>query len=228
MESAFENPLLDQTATELKRQIEAERDDRPFLVYRAAGGDQRIVVLAADRRLTIGRDPGNDLTIDDEQVSRVHAELAPIGNAWVIDDQGLSTNGTFVNGERLTDRARLTDRDLIGIGGTGILFRQPGAGRRAGPTVASAETGAVQSLTDTQQRILVALCRPFATGDPFASPATNRQIAAEMHLSIDAVKGHLRVLFDRFGLAELAQNEKRARLAEKAIRSGLVKPRDLG
>ena len=227
MEGAFENPLLDQTATELKRQIEAERDDRPFLVYRAVDGDQRIVALTG-RRLTIGRDPGNDLAIDDEQVSRVHAELAPIGSAWVIDDRGLSTNGTFVNGERLTDRARLTDRDLIGIGGTGILFRQPGASRPPGPTVASAETGAVQSLTDTQQRILVALCRPFATGDSFASPATNRQIAAEMHLSIDAVKGHLRVLFDRFGLGGLAQNEKRARLAEKALRSGLVKPRDLG
>lgn len=221
------DPTYGQSAGELKRQIEVERRLEPFLVYRV-GGEQRVVVLAAGRRLTIGRDPGNDLAIDDEQVSRVHAELAPIGNAWVIDDRGLSTNGTFINGERLTDRARLTDRDLIGIGGTGILFRQPGASRPPGPTVASGETGAVQSLTDTQQRILVALCRPFATGDSFASPATNRQIAAEMHLSIDAVKGHLRVLFDRFGLGDLAQNEKRARLAEKALRSGLVKPRELG
>ena len=82
-------------------------------------------------------------------------------------------------------------------------------------------------LTDSQRRVLVALCRPYGSGESFATPATNRVIAAEVHLSVDGVKGHLRVLFDRYGLSEVPQNEKRARLAAEALRSGAVKPSDL-
>ncbi len=59
-------------------------------------------------------------------------------------------------------------------------------------------------------------------------PATNKEIAERVFLSVDAVKGHLRVLFDRFGLADLPQNEKRARLTEAALRSGAVRISDLG
>jgi len=125
-------------------------------------------------------------------------------------------------------RRRLVDRDLIRIGGTGILFRDPASAQRSSETVAAAGTAAAHSLTDTQRSVLVALCRPYGTGDAFATPATNREIAESVFLSVDAVKGHLRVLFERFGLAELPQNEKRARLAEQALRSGAVRTSDLG
>ena len=47
-----------------------------------------------------------------------------------------------------------------------------------------------------------------------------------MHLSVDAVKAHLRGLFERFGLEDLPQNQKRGRLAATALVSGLVTPRD--
>uniref|UniRef100_UPI0032998714 LuxR C-terminal-related transcriptional regulator n=1 Tax=Salmonella enterica TaxID=28901 RepID=UPI0032998714 len=60
----------------------------------------------------------------------------------------------------------------------------------------------------------------------FATTATNREIAAELHLTVDAVKAHMRNLFERFGVAELPQNRKRVRLAELALRSGVVTPRD--
>ena len=46
-----------------------------------------------------------------------------------------------------------------------------------------------------------------------------------MHLSVDAVKGHLRVLYARFELDRLPQHEKRVRLAERALRDGLAQPR---
>lgn len=223
----MKHPTHGQSATELKTQIEIERQGAPFVVYRDAGSSQRVLVLSEDR-VTIGRDPSNGLALTDDQVSRVHAELVRLGVDWVISDQGLSTNGTFVNGDRLRDRKRLEDRDLIEIGATGILFRQPSTASRPGPTVASDSTEARLALTASQRRILVALCRPFASGESFVTPATNREIADELHLSVDAVKGHLRVLFERFDLGELAQNEKRARLAERALRSGAVKPRDLG
>jgi DNA-binding NarL/FixJ family response regulator len=71
----------------------------------------------------------------------------------------------------------------------------------------------------------VALCRPLNDASS-AVPATNRQIAEEVFLSVDAVKAHLRILFERFGLGGLPQNEKRARLAQAALAAGAVTPRD--
>lgn len=79
----------------------------------------------------------------------------------------------------------------------------------------------LDSLTDTQRAILDALQRPLREGGPYSTPATNKQIADEVHLSVDAVKGHLRALYARLGLEQLPQNAKRARLAEIGL-SGAV------
>ena len=73
--------------------------------------------------------------------------------------------------------------------------------------------------------MLIELCRPYGTGDQFATPATRREIGERVFLSVDAVKGHLRVLFDRYGL--VLPNEKRVRLAEQALRSGAIRIGDL-
>ncbi len=222
------NPTYQQSASELQRQIELERLGDPFLVHRSDDGTQHLSTLSGREGLTIGRDETVDVSLtDDDQVSRVHAELELIGGAWVVVDDGLSTNGTFVNDERVGSRRRLSDRDLIRVGDTGILFRDPAAAEQPAGTVAAVGTTAVQNLTDTQRKVLVELCRPYGTGDGFTTPATNKEIAERVFLSVDAVKGHLRVLFDRFGLADLPQNEKRARLAEQALRSGAVRASDL-
>ena len=71
------------------------------------------------------------------------------------------------------------------------------------------------------------LCRPYKDGAAFASPATNQEIAEELFLSVDAVKTHLRVLFAKFGIEGLPQNQKRARLVERAFNSGAITGRDL-
>jgi DNA-binding NarL/FixJ family response regulator len=86
-------------------------------------------------------------------------------------------------------------------------------------------TQAAVALTESQRRVVVALCRPLADS-AYASPASNRAIADEVHLSVDAVKAHLRILFERFGLDDLPQNAKRARLAALALVNGVVRPRD--
>ena len=75
--------------------------------------------------------------------------------------------------------------------------------------------------------MLVALCRPYRDGGTYALPATNRQIAGEVFLSVDAVKGHLRALFGRFGVEDLPQNEKRLRLVERALETGAVSRHEL-
>src|SRR5258706_2259489 len=68
-------------------------------------------------RTSVGRKADNDITIPEESASRRHAELAlnPEGNALVLKDLG-STNGTFVNRERLNQPRRLVNGDDIRIG----------------------------------------------------------------------------------------------------------------
>ena len=61
------------------------------------------------------------------------------------------------------------------------------------------EVSAAATVSPAQRRVLVALCRPYKDGADFATPATNSEIGAELHLSVDAVKTHLRALFEKFG-----------------------------
>ncbi len=221
-------PVPAQTAGELKERIDAERRGVPFLVYRDDNGRQLIYTLGQEQRLlSLGRSDAADLSLGfDSEVSRVHAELERLGEEWTLADDGLSRNGSFVNGERVVGRRRLRDGDVLRFGDTMVLFRAPS---RAGAdeTVAAKDRPDVGGVTETQRRVLVALCRPFGAGSEFATPATNKQIAEEVFLSVDAVKANLRGLFERFEIGDLPQNKKRIRLAELAARSGVVSPRDL-
>ncbi|MBM7173453.1 FHA domain-containing protein [Streptomyces sp. G44] len=69
--------------------------------------------------LRIGRDPGNGLRLSHDTVSRVHAELCRQGGMWVLRDLG-STNGTTVNGRRVTGAALVQDGDLVSFGRMGF------------------------------------------------------------------------------------------------------------
>jgi pSer/pThr/pTyr-binding forkhead associated (FHA) protein len=172
--------------------------------------------------VTIGRASTADVCLSgDIRVSRVHAVLERVGGLWTIVDDGLSRNGTFLNGRRLVHRVRLRDRDKIRIGETVLIFCAPPQ-TMSQPTAVADPVPAVTRLTGPQRSILVALCRPFQDDHPYASPASNQQIATELFLSLDAVKTHLRVLFHKFGIEDLPQNQKRARLAEMALELGLV------
>ena len=69
----------------------------------------------------IGRDPQNDVVLDDRRVSRKHAEVRlRLGRYTLYDLQ--STNGTYVNGRRVAEKV-LEDKDKISIGGLEIVFR---------------------------------------------------------------------------------------------------------
>lgn len=210
--------------TELQTLIQAERRGVPFLFLRDDAGGQRVVALEGER-LVVGRAPGSDLHIPwDLRVSGVHAHLERRGPRWVIEDDGLSRNGTYVNGERLRGQRTLRSGDVIGVGDTIVGFRQP-EGEPVLATI-SVPTVAAPAVSEAQRRVLVALCRPLA-GEGAAAPASNEQIAAELVLSLSAVKGHLRVLFSRFGLDAAPQNQKRLLLAERALSTGVVRHEEL-
>jgi hypothetical protein len=213
---------------ELKARTEAERNGVPFLLYRDGEDRQRLFSFERDVvQASVGRRETADLVLDwDEQVSRLHAQFERVEQDWTVVDDGLSRNGTFVNGERLSGRRRLSDGDNLRFGATTMIFRSPQVDEQAGTAVASQIPTAVD-LSTTQRRVLVALCRPYKEGTAFASPATNQQVADELFLSVDAVKTHLRVLFAKFGIEQLPQNQKRIRLVERAFYAGLITERDL-
>ena len=212
---------------ELQALIEAERTGVPFLHWRDERGEQRILMLAPDRaRVTIGRRDQSDVPLTwDHEVSRAHALLEPIGEEWTLVDDGLSRNGSFVNGSRVRGRQRLHDRDRMCFGNTHVVYREPSSGHGSESTARAIGSPTAIPVTDMQRKVLIALCRPVVESSS-ATPATNPQIAAEVFLSADAVKAHLRVLFERFGLGDLPQNEKRSRLVAIVLSSGVLAPHD--
>src|SRR3954454_24554459 len=125
----MESPLAPHAAShaELQDRLRAEREGDPFLVFRDDGGDQCIEVLEGRAgRVTVGRSPGNDIALTwDSEVSRLDAELEHIGDEWIISDEGLWLNGSFVNGDRIEGRRRLRDGDVLRIGRTSLAFRVP-------------------------------------------------------------------------------------------------------
>lgn len=212
------------TPSELKARLEAERRGGAFLVYRDAKGRETIVPLAG-RQLTVGRREDNDIALAwDKQVSRLHAQVERIKGDWCLVDDGLSRNGSFVNTERIVGKRRLVDGDRLCFGTTVMIYRAPAAIRVESTVEVRNSTPAVP-ITETRRRILIALSRPVAQS-AFAAPATNQAIASEVCLSVDAVKAHLRSLFEQFGLSDLPQNQKRATLAATALLDGVLAPHE--
>jgi hypothetical protein len=215
------------TPRELFDRLEAERRGTPFLVFRDDEGHQHLVDLAAGPgRLAVGRRLSCAVAVPwDVKASRLHAELERIAGEWTLVDDGRSSNGTFLNGRRLLGRKRLADGDVIAIGGTLMLFRDPAAQVTWATTLPGSD--ATLDISPAQKRVLIALCRPLTQAGTFATPASNRAIASELVVSLDTVKTHLRALFDVFGIGDAPQNEKRALLARAAIEQGHVTFRDL-
>jgi pSer/pThr/pTyr-binding forkhead associated (FHA) protein len=215
------------SAPELKARIEAEREGRPFLAFRDGGGEQVILPIAANAELWVGRGPSADVRLGwDEEVSALHAQVEVVRDECTLVDDGLSRNGSFVNEERVHGRRHLRDGDSLRFGRTLLVYRRPGEDAPEATAVAG-EVPAAATISPAQRKVLLALCRPYKDGASFATPATNQQIGEELHLSVDAVKTHMRALFEKLEVGELPQNQKRVALAERALQTGIVNRREL-
>jgi pSer/pThr/pTyr-binding forkhead associated (FHA) protein len=112
------------------RELEALTDgDRETLAALPEGCELLIVqkgpnsgarYLLNTEKLTIGRNPKNEIFLDDVTVSRVHATLERSGKGFTITDSG-SLNGSYVNGQR-SDSAALVHGDQIQIGKYRLIY----------------------------------------------------------------------------------------------------------
>jgi pSer/pThr/pTyr-binding forkhead associated (FHA) protein len=172
--------------------------------------------LQADRT-TVGKAAENDISLaEDPTASHLHAILERFPAGWCVTDLG-SSNGTWVNGERIWSSLRLRHGDEIRVGQSRLIFRDP-------LNAAGAQTegeDAPPSLTTRERDVLMALCRPLLDRDMFTEPASTRSIADELVITQAAVKQHLANLYDKFGMPSSDSN-RRARLANEALRRGAV------
>ncbi|MEW5941691.1 MAG: FHA domain-containing protein, partial [Chloroflexota bacterium] len=72
-------------------------------------------------QLIIGRDASSSIAINDAEISRKHSRLSFQGGKYVLEDLG-STNGTFVNGQRLAGPVVLKPGDVVSLGEQIVLM----------------------------------------------------------------------------------------------------------
>jgi hypothetical protein len=90
----------------------------PYALQVVSGeGQGRTYSLPEDRALTIGRDASNDIQLDDRKLSRIHCQIEVIASRCQITDLN-STNGTMVNGRRITAETWLNPTDEVEMGMT--------------------------------------------------------------------------------------------------------------
>lgn len=79
----------------------------------------------SDRPMVIGRGNGADIQLPSPSISRRHAVLQPSGDEWVISDLG-STNGTFIDGQRIIKTTRLAPSAMIQVGSFRLVYEGQG------------------------------------------------------------------------------------------------------
>jgi pSer/pThr/pTyr-binding forkhead associated (FHA) protein len=183
----------------------------------------RELIPLSGQRVTLGKTATNDVALEhDDTVSRLHAVFENLGFAWSIRDLG-SRNGTYLNGERISAERVLHSGDEVRVGKTRVIFWE----------VKSAADGSIDEETKTAQPVelpprltrrevdvLVVLCRPLVSDNPFPEPVSVRQMAGELFVTEAAVKQHLQNLYDKFAIP--AEGDRRVRLANEALRRGAV------
>lgn len=107
-------------STTALQQVRPQMQSSALLLLQTSGGPHPIPLEST--MLTLGRGLSNDVILEDPRVSRHHAQLRYKNRRFWITDLG-STNGTFINGERVLEVA-LRDGDTVSLGGLELTFRE--------------------------------------------------------------------------------------------------------
>jgi FHA domain len=188
--------------------------DVPHLTIESTGA---IVRLRPDVT-TIGRGQAVDVRLDHPSVSKLHAEIVRRGPYAYVSDLGLSRYGTRVNG-RVAAQRLLENGDVLSFGS-----QRCRVGGLAAEQLPESELrrSAAPELTRRELDVVAALCKPALSQEAFVSPATARDIAADLVVTEAAVKQHLLRLYQKLRIP--AGPNRRVRLANEVVARGLVRP----
>lgn len=129
-----------------------------LLVIQGRNRGERFDLAEHEASVSIGRESANSVRLDDNEVSRRHAEIRRSGDHFFVGDLG-SSNGTYVN-SRKVERATLSSGDQIQIGRTVLVFAQEAEDLPVGPVDIISGPGAddhsriVRSLPDETRDLL--------------------------------------------------------------------------
>jgi len=154
------------------------------------GNDQGVRFELNGPVLGIGRDSSNAIQLHDNEVSRQHAELRLVDNAYVLCDLN-SSNGTFVNG-RLVRQHRLHSGDQVQVGSTLMLFTGPSQEEEnlsekvdiASPLPPGDESHIVHSMTQQEGSRLFDLQADVPEGSWLARARSNLQVMYRTALAV--------------------------------------------
>jgi hypothetical protein len=188
--------------------------DIPHLSIESTGA---IVRLRPDVT-TIGRGQWVDVRLDHPSVSKLHAEIVRRGAYAYVSDLGLSRYGTRVNG-RVAAQRLLENGDVLSFGS-----QRCRVGGLAAEQLPESELrrSATPELTRRELDVVAALCKPALSQEAFVSPATARDIAADLVVTEAAVKQHLLRLYQKLHIP--VGPNRRVRLANEVVARGLVRP----
>ena len=195
---------------------------------RAVPGASRRRRAPADRRARRRRVAQHRPRALDRRRARVgHRGIAParacsstIGDEWTLADEGLSRNGSFVNGRRLRGRCRLRDGDAIA---SAHAVSSSVCGDGGGTTTAATQNArAAAAVRCAAARARVAV-RPARRGRRSRARAPTSEIADDLYLGVETVKTPpARALRPLRAVGDLPQNRKRAELVRRAFDTGVL------
>jgi predicted component of type VI protein secretion system len=173
-------------------------------------------------RTVIGRDPGADLTIEDEAVSWSHLEIENRAGVLMATDLD-SRNGTALNGDPIDRPRRLRDGDTLVVGGHRLEVSDSAPGQ-VGATVAAAGPGV--ALSEEERATAVALVAPYRTEGAFAGrPATRAEIAEALHVSERTAQRRLDALAAKLNISGESGRDRPRLIAARVIELGLDRSR---
>jgi predicted component of type VI protein secretion system len=147
--------------------------ERYRLVMSVGPNPGKVFELTMDS-MSIGRESSNDIVVQDAELSRNHARISRRGGGYVLEDLG-STNGTFINRQRITSPRTLAPGDEIGLGLDDVPGRRRRRdGHRLRAATADPSTGAAAA---------TAICPPSAAiCASRAGPGEEKQHARDRRL----------------------------------------------
>lgn len=193
----------------------------PFL-WLHVGGRLHGKVLFESSCVVLGRGDRCDVVIDDPKVSRDHLELRLHGGAVVAADLG-SSNGTTLNGQRLTQPTRLRDGDTLVFGSARLALALPAA---AGAIETELALSTTAPLSDDERAVAQALVAQFREPGILAPrPGTRAEIALALHLSERTVQRRLDALVTKLRAPGHVPRDRPQVLAQRILELGVDLPR---